>query len=757
MVVEFNELAPLLDSLRKEAKEPTRYPARFILVRGLDAWQKLLEGLRLTVDEVFKLSTFCPDEDTFPYLEGILPLIKKGKSEKILVFPLAECLRFTGEFRSILRELAIWEEVGYKRVYLPLFEVNDIFENEMSMVTRSRQGTLPEPLSFKGDGKVEVVVVPFQLKRNAAKTVTGIKAYLEAWERGGRDELILVTRCAPYLNLSGRVGNFAVRVYQNGYDFLKEQVQDFSKCRPDWGTEQQWQWLAEEIKQGEDFDALAARVLNINRYDWEQLSARWSTFDPDRKWLFWLWSKLRAPAGTLFYLVLKDNHDVNQLEEAVANLPFKEKLDLVFLQERKELLKRLGRKEMPASFWQLFAKLKDPLDKLSVLSGLTDREKIEIILAVKELMEKDRGKDVWWPYLEIVYPELAYYLTPFLFEDDFLTDYFRTYAFSRVVDTPREELLAMARMAAEERKIWAFPTRESILEKYPEASIYWIDGLGLEWLGLWKGLLSGQEKIKLDVIVARTNLPTTSEYNKGWQKEEEVDRRLDDLAHKYNYQYPASFVEEIKVISENVKKMVQLLKEKREVIVTSDHGLTRFAFSGGKSAPPTGAQVHKWGRYAELKESHEENAIYSPTWLTEGGKIFLAIHEKFEGGAWSSGEVHGGATLEECLVPVIRLRKIQKDEGETRPEIVSFTSLVKLNIRGEGCLEVEFTVPVERIILHVAGQVYPAARKDVEKWAIGIKNLKPGKYRGRLEYEGGFLGEIEFELTRGLREEDLGL
>ncbi|MGB9903609.1 MAG: hypothetical protein ACPLQO_02930, partial [Desulfotomaculales bacterium] len=231
MMREFNELGSLLDYIRKEAKELTRYPARFVLARGLNAWQKLLGDLRSVVDEVYTLSSLCTNDDTFPFLEDIISLIKKTKAQKILILPLAECLRFT-EQTSILRELATWQDVSHKRIYIPLMELDDIFEFEMNMIASSWKERLPEALLLKDDGKVKVTIIPFHLKRSTANTITGIKAYLEVWERGGQDELILVTGCAPYLNLSGRVGNFEVRVYQSGYDFLKEQAQDFLKCEP---------------------------------------------------------------------------------------------------------------------------------------------------------------------------------------------------------------------------------------------------------------------------------------------------------------------------------------------------------------------------------------------------------------------------------------------------------------------------------------------------------------------------------------------
>ena len=125
---EFNEHTSLLDFLKQEAKEPTRYPARFILVRGLAAWRKLLEELRSFVDEVFVLSSLCTGDDVFPNLDGLTFLLKKKGAEKILVLPLAECLRFFREAGPVIRELATWEEIGYKKVYLPLFELDDIYK-----------------------------------------------------------------------------------------------------------------------------------------------------------------------------------------------------------------------------------------------------------------------------------------------------------------------------------------------------------------------------------------------------------------------------------------------------------------------------------------------------------------------------------------------------------------------------------------------------------------------------------------------------
>jgi len=754
-MLEYNDALELLQSLRDEAREPTRYPVRFILVKGLDAWRQILYVLKMEVDEVLNLSYLCADSDSFPYLGNIVSLVK-NKHGKILLLPLGECFRFSSQFAGLLKELATMQDVGYKRIYVPLLEINNIFEREMSFVSRFEHKILPAVYLLKGSGKVGVQVIPFRLKKDSFKTVSGIKDYLQIWEQGGCEKITLVTRLAEFLNEN--IGDFEVKIYCNGYEFLKQQVSNFTLIEESWGSDDQWQWLAEEVGE-RDFDALAGRLLNIKRYDSEQLLSRWNSFDNKQKWLFFIWSKLRVSMGTYLQLVLRDVKDLQCLEEGMVNQVFEESLDYKLLQERKTLLSYLGLVEMSDSFWELFAKLQDPVKKLRSLSGLTLLEKREVVLAVKELLETNRNREEWWPYLEIAFPELSFYLTPYIYDNDFLTEYFQCYVHSRVLDSPLKELLKKARDAVQKQIIWSFSTRESILERFKENSdVFWIDGMGLEWLNLWAGELKKLNDIQMDVIITRTNFPTITDCNKGWQKEKEVDRRLDDIAHKNNYSFPESFVEEIDIVIGNIKKVVGLLKGVNQIIITSDHGLTRFAFSGGKTSPPKGAKIHKWGRYAEFKETPGEGFYnnYSNC-ITNGNKIMLAVHEKFESGGWSGGEVHGGATPEECLVPVIMLCRKQDIEKIVRPALIVITPEVNLKASGEGKLIIEITQPVQRVRLHVTGRLISAERQSSSRWQVVLKDLKAGKYRGGVEYEGGFFGEVEFKVIKGLMEEDLGL
>ncbi|WP_258360788.1 BREX-4 system phosphatase PglZ [Moorella sulfitireducens (nom. illeg.)] len=753
----FTNVDDLIRVLRYEVREPARFPVRFILVKGLSAWKDIIDRLKLEVDATLELSFFCKDQDVFPYLPSLIRELKDNGKKKILILPLSECLRLIPSSSSILRELAVLENVGQSRVYIPLLEIEDIFVNEMEKIDRYRQGLLPAAWVLKGEGAVKVRAAPFRLKSEAGKIVAGIKRYLQVWEKGGRDDIYLVSQLAPYLN--SIIGNFEVRIYKNAFEFARGNLSGITDACLEWGEDNQWRWLIEEREEQEEFSKLAASIFNVNKFDPWQLYSRWETFEANEKWLLWLWSKLEAPPGTYLHLALKDSTSVSHIEENIANGVFKYKLEENLLKERKALLEGLRLKEMPSSFWLAFHALNDPLEKIKALTGLTTQEKENVILVVQDLIQKGIAKESWWPFLEIAYPELSYYLTPCQFEDDFISTYFRHYVTSRVLDKPLAELLDMARKAAEEKKIWSLATQGSLLEKYSKDDIktIWVDGMGLEWCGLIRGLINNRyDNVKIEVFISRAYLPTTTELNKGWEKEEDVERRLDDLAHKYNYRFPRFLSEEIDIIKNMVERAVQLLRQYTEVIITADHGLTRFAYYGGSSQIPEDARVHRWGRYAELKDSSNTDTEYPSTTIVENGNLITAVHEKFKGGRGAIGEVHGGATLEECLVPLIRIWKAK--ETSQLPGFELVTPVIKLNVYGEGQMIVTVSEPIRILKLKVAGMYFLGNQTVTGNWSISIKNLKTGEHRAALEYEDGVLGEIRFKVIKGLMlDENMGL
>ena len=87
-----------------------------------------------------------------------------------------------------------------------------------------------------------------------------------------------------------------------------------------------------------------------------------------------------------------------------------------------------------------------------------------------------------------------------------------------------------------------------------------------------------------------------------------------------------------------------------KVILTSDHGASRLAVIFGRDSNFKLNSVGEHsGRCCLINEIDEK-----PDFATEeNGYWVSANYCRFQGGRLSSVEVHGGATLEEVLVPVV--------------------------------------------------------------------------------------------------------
>jgi len=755
------KISELIEKLRKEAVGETRFPARFVLVKGLSAWQELLEKLKTFVDRTINLSSFCPDSDTFPYINDLPEVIQKGPDEKILLTPLSEYLRLNRS-GAILRKFATLEKIGKSRIYIPLFEVDDLFAEEMLKVHRHRDKELPENYNEIGNGEIKIFIAPFKVNKEDYDIIVGIKKYMGIWERGGSSKIFLVTRSAPHLN--PQIGKCIVGLYKNGYELLKKSLCDFQdKNLPaNCGKEQDWQWLAENAKENEKFHELASRLLGMDQYKPDELFNQWNNFDDKQKWLSWLWTKIEVKEGTYLHKAISNCSRYDNLEKDLIFTVFTEDLTDNLLIERKNILLKIINYELPPPFWKELNGIKEPYKKLKSLAGITPRERKEITNLLSILVKEDQNEFRWMEHLKSFFQELYFYLSSFPFKDKPLKEYFQIYNMSRILDSPKEELKEKVFLFAKEKKVWDYPTRHDLLEKIKphknETPVLWVDGLGLEWTGLLKELIEKNSKLKVDVHIARANFPTTTDFNKEWEQEENIiDRELDKIAHEYDYEFPDSFINEISIIKKIADKILESVSYENEVIITSDHGLTRFYGSGNKKDLPIGAKIDIHSRFAKFKQNAVENTILDPSLAIDGSYVILLTHDEFTGQGGSMKEAQGGGTLEECLIPILHVRKMCKKHQE-ESSFKLLTPIIKLNPKGEGTLEGKLVgSKLSNLTLKIKNKSFVGFREETGLWTFKIKNIEVGKKRGKILSDNLIIKKIEFEITKGLREEDLGL
>ncbi|MGB9977608.1 BREX-4 system phosphatase PglZ [Thermovenabulum sp.] len=761
----FTSVEDLITSLREEYKKGERFASRFILINGSKTWEEFLFKMKYEVDKTIKLSEFCYDQDLFPDITLLEEKLKNESNvtKKILLIPVGEYLRLDSK-SYFFHTIAEWPSNKVRRIYIPILGADDFFFNKINNIGRYRAKELPEIYYLSGEGETKVIIAPFSKKIKDYQCVQGIKNYLQLWEEKSEENIWLTTQFAPYLKAEQNNKYFHLYIFNSSYDYIKNNLK-LENLEKTWGTEKEWDWLAENIKEDDNLDILAARLLKIADYDENLLFSLWKEFNQNERWLLWLWNKIRSLKGTYLNYVNKINKEFNNFYFDVVMTIFnisKSEKSIKIIKERKELLKKLNVTFLPNIFWDYYNKLNDPIEKISVLTDITEKEKEEIINNLREILLNKNYlnlKNEWYKLIEILYPELIWYLEQINMGDDFADEYFYNYKYCRIKDKADENLKNLIKKWAYEKILWKYHSRYELIEKYRKmgAKIFWIDAMGVEWISLLIKLIESRCDCRSEIFLAKSCLPTITEVNQEWKDDEKVERSLDDIAHHYTYEFPKSFIKFINAIKEISENIITLISNYDLVVVTSDHGLTRFAGTEDiKINIPKGSEVKPPGRFAEIVE--ETNFEKNDSWIIYNNKIILLDHSKFKTSGSISGEVHGGASPEEFLVPVLVFSKKDNSKKlEMKIEYQLISDKVKLNHKNEGSLMIKLNNHVNNLELKILGELIKGYTKDGYIWIFNINNFEAGKYEGTLYVNKSKIGQLKFDLVKGIIEEDLGI
>ena len=320
-------------------------------------------------------------------------------------------------------------------------------------------------------------------------------------------------------------------------------------------------------------------------------------------------------------------------------------------------------------------------------------------------------------------------------------------------------LMELTQKAARKKHFFSFETRLGSFEKLvrPNEPVIWFDGLGLEWMGLIKGIVSEYKDVRMDFQPVRVNLPSVTSTNMTDDEGTQKFRQLDQMAHSYDYTFPDNFLKEIEYVSSSFRTIIEGLGPKQSLLVTSDHGLTLAGFNNETIKGLSDVKPQHWGRDAEFENSWSGSELSKDHFISDGNRLFLATHGRLFGGAGVRGQIHGGATLEEALVPIIRLTRI----AETRtgvvaqpPEIIE--SKIRLDRHGDGVLRFKVFGDPKTVHVRIANRRLHATPAGDETWEVKLGGFNAGPMEGHIEQDGSYAGSINFEATKGIKEIDLG-
>jgi hypothetical protein len=718
--------------IKKYFKGTLNYPL-FIVIQ-FDEYKDILQEFAST--KKIKVSDYCIDVDKGPDIDKLYEDIKKKTGTYLLLG--------LGNFIASKMSIAHKVIMMYKDLVLPdncriavllsanmYQEIKKINDNDPRVRNRI---ILPK-----------TIPISYDIKSN--ELVYGIRAYLEACEKG-----IAVESVKSKLNIE----NVNVVNPENAYDELKHQYPEiFNKLNKSVGTKKHWAELLDNL-------------INTKQTPLQYLSSQgFASFE----YIFFNYAKKNDYDAWLFFINLKLNTRTNSYIGYVASKT--EKLSDLFNVAKTAILDVVvsdknfnnfykQRKTMLINFKD--ADMADFIPKIEIkeknkIAYLTDNTLIERKAIIEALC--DGASD---SFLPSVYPDLYHYLNNYAFEDEQITEYFKQYKKCKIKNIIDEDFIELVAKNAEKRPYNSLPSRSSLISGLDDGNtlLLYLDAFGVEYLGY---VMEKCAELKLRFMpkVARAELPTITSYNRSffddWNgKRETPIKDLDDLKHHpergYDYNnspYPIHLTEELDVVKDALERAYVKLHsgECSRVVITSDHGASRLAVIGPD------VQIHhnncepkSNGRYCVGDDLPSSDSI-----VREAGKKYaiIADYSRFKGSRTASVETHGGATLEEVLIPVIALTL-----ADSNIQVSLENSVIETSFKVEPTLVVFITPDCDNVTAIIAGTNYVAEKIGKSKFKVIMPKLAKGKHIIDVFESKNKLSSLEFTVkSKGFTERNL--
>lgn len=462
----------------------------------------------------------------------------------------------------------------------------------------------------------------------------------------------------------------------------------------------------------------------------------WIDFFSDRSletknvyhWRYYLRLLIYGAETPYFRLVIQ--HSANYTEyrkeitHAILHVQHTSEAYQNLYQERKEFLR--SHAEVDVSEF-----VRDSREKgSSRIYYLTDNTVLERQAILEEAAHHELKKST----LAGVYPALAAYLNEYQFscsEGELLTQYFRDYKRQKINNRLEPDFLqkVVELSVPGNRRYNSLPTRNLLVDKAAgeSAGLYWIDALGVEYLGYIK-TIAKDLGLWLEIQIGRATLPTLTEFNRdfyeNWTgfkcpKESELDKIKHEGVVSQQSAGPAiHLAEELAIIRKALVTIKNCLvnHDAEYFLLVSDHGASRLCVLNQHE---NGSRITHWrmeenGQHSGrcCYKSDADECLESAT--EDNGFWVLANYDRFQGSRRANIEVHGGASLEEVVVPVIKITLVNETIdchviGTPTNEVAA---IIK-PLDGPTFMRLYCSKSSAKLCLKVKGKMYKAVKSDI--------------------------------------------
>lgn len=554
---------------------------------------------------------------------------------------------------------------------------------------------------------------------NSSALVYGIKAYLEACEKGESVGSVKTAR---------NIQNANVINPENAFDELKHKFpNEFNRLSQNAGTPENWGELLMNLNKNKKsmVQYLAAQGFASLEYIFLDYARR----NNYKAWLYFINLKLNTNSQSYLGFVAAKSDNLKSLfqsaKTAILDVAKNDKLFKPFYEQRKTMLKACADVDMADFVPKIHVR---GADRVAYLTDNTKVEKQAVVVSLCEGANSDS--------LAVSYPDLYLYLQDYQFEDDRFTQYFTAYKKCKLENRVSDDFASIVADYAATRPYNSLPARSSLISSLDDGStvLIFLDAFGVEYLGYVKEKCA-ELKLRFNSKIARADLPTITSLNRGfydeWHgKKETPIKDLDELKHHpergYDYNnspYPIHLVEELDVIKTALEraKTRLLTGECRKAVIVSDHGASRLAvISPDVQVPKNNCEAKSGGRYCMGDELPVANNIVAEV----GGEYaVIADYSRFEGSRAASVETHGGATLEEVLVPIIVITLV-----DNNIQVMLEKNVIEISYKTDPTLVLIITPDCDNVTASINQTTYKAEKLEKSKYKVVMPELKKGKY-----------------------------
>ncbi len=740
----------ILDFVSEDHDE-NRFVARVFFVNDISMYFDLVKELANKADLTIRLSDdrFCKGEDTVPDLKAVIEVLDNNPDKNILLPHIAEYLRVGEaiERNSLCIHSILNRHVhSTARVWLPIFSAKSLFQSVVGHLDEERftnsvieiEDSNAEASAFRALAYSSAFA-----KQKSVVDAKGLREWLKLWDDFKiKSGMSFATRQIRQITQSS--GEYELSIVQDPYTYLCSMFKEgSSKPEKKIGTDEEWASLIPYVKRGDTFEKAILNKLNELSFDPKRILGNWIHNSDNEKWCLFVWYKsgLNISTNYLSFSLSRCN-DFNNIPKSIEESIFfciDNPLFDQWIEERAELLSRMGIKEPGKDFWDSYNSLECSIrTKLKILTGQTHREKTEIITMISSALKSGKKISDFEVELSVKYPELLMYLKEEKYIQGELADYIHRCKEDKIKDVYSLDISEQAGKI----DFLVYDTRGSLLYSLKKNNPYyiWIDGMGIEWIDLLvRKVMEIDSNIKIaKVQIGTASIPTVTSVNMEKADKETISEKkfddLDSIGHikdKSDCNYFSIIAKQFEMMGTIANRIYDAMQNNpdRNIVVTADHGMSRMAAKAFHESegidPPNGAVVCNHGRYC-INKGGKSGYSYSNT-ITEGEVIAYRTHNHFKISGYAPGETHGGATPEEVFVPIITFEQFavekKSDSKYKKVEYKLGSSEVYLDGTGKALITIVTDEMVQSLSVDVNGTKHKASSSDGLQWVVMIPGL----------------------------------